>query len=99
MSQQNKLPYIGLYIWNSSTALKETHTRTLIGKLAIFLESNYKLVPWLKKFEKVFSSSFVCGSSAISVLKVQYGSERNISISHQNSTTKTPFTHFISLRR
>ena len=99
MSISTKQPTLFDYIYsiNNSTALKETHT--LIGKLAIFLGSNYKLVPWLKKFEKVFSSSFVCGSSAISVLKVQCGSERNISISNQNSTAKTPFTHFISLRR
>ena len=82
------------YLTNSTK--RNTHAS---ASLHIFLESNYKLVPWLKKFEKVFSSSFVCGSSAISVLKVQCGSERNISISNQNSTAKTPFTHFISLRR
>ena len=29
----------------------------------LLLESNYKLVPWLKKFEKVYSSSFICASS------------------------------------
>ena len=69
MSISTKQPTLFDYIYsiNNSTALKETHT--LIGKLAIFLGSNYKLVPWLKKFEKVFSSSFVCGLSTISIIK------------------------------
>ena len=34
----------------------------ILESLHIFLESNYKLVPWLKNFEKVCISSFACGS-------------------------------------
>ena len=51
------------YLTNSTK--RNTHTS---ASLHIFLESNYKLVPWLKKFKKVFSSSFVCGLSTISIL-------------------------------
>ena len=65
----------------------------------IFLESNYKLVLWLKKFEKVYSSSFIYVSPGISVLIKCNVAVNSISVSHQNSIAKTPFTHFISLRR
>ena len=54
MSQQP----IWQIICNSSNK-SNTHTHTL-ESLHIFLEANYKLVPWLKKFEKVCSSSFIC---------------------------------------
>ena len=53
-------------IWQT-TVLKVAHTHTL-ASLHIFLESNYKLESLFKKFEKVFSSSFVCGSSRIPIL-------------------------------
>ena len=85
-------------IWLTQHQKKHTHTHTL-ASLHIFLESNYKLVPWLKKVEKKYSSSFVCGSSGISVLIKCNVTVNSISISHQNSIAKTPFTHFISLRR
>ena len=58
MSRQ---PY---YLANNST---KTTTHTL-ESLHLFLESNYKLVSWLKKFEKVYSSSVVCESSGIPIL-------------------------------
>ena len=73
-----------------------THT---LESFLIFLESNYKLVPWLKKFQKVYSSSFICASSGISILIKCNVAVNSISISHQNSIAKTPFTYFISLRR
>ena len=82
-------------IWQT-TVLKVAHTHTL-ASLHIFLESNYKLVPWLKKVEKKYSSSFVCGSSGISVLIKCNVTVNSISISHQNSIAKTPLTHFILL--
>ena len=90
-------------IWQT-TALKVTHTHThthtyTVASLQIFLESNYKLVFWLKKFKKKYSSSFVCGPSGISVLIKCKVAVNSISISHQNSIAKTPFTYFISLRR
>ena len=43
----------------------QTHTHTLLENLQLFLESNYKLVPWLKTFEKIYSLSFICGSLGI----------------------------------
>ena len=42
----------------------KNNTRTL-QSLDILVESNYKMVLWLKKFEKVYSSSFICASSGI----------------------------------
>ena len=79
------------------TALKETRT---LASLHIFLESNYKLVPSLKKFEIKYSvHHFFVGHPEFQYYKVQCGSEHSISISHQNSIAKTPFTHFISLKR
>ena len=83
---------------NTHTHTHTTHTHTL-ASLQIFLESNYKLVSWLKKFKKKYSSSFVCGSSGISILIKCNVAVNSISISHQNSIAITPFTHFISLRR
>ena len=82
------------YLTNSTK--RNTHT---LASLHIFLESNYKLVPWLKKFEKVFSSSLFVGHPKFQYYKVLCGSEHSISISHQNCIAKTPFTNFISLRR
>ena len=73
---------------------KNNIKRTHIGKLAY-----YKLVPWLKKFEKVYNSSFICASSIISILIKSNVAVNSISVSHQSSIVKTPFTDFISLRR
>ena len=61
MSQQP----IWQIICNSSNK-KITHTHR--KALHMFLESNYKLIPWLKKLEKVNSLSFICASSGISIL-------------------------------
>ena len=90
MSQQP----IGQIICNSSNKNNTTH-----WKVCIFLESIYRLVPRLKKFEKVYSSSFICASSRIPILIKCNMAVSSISISHQNSIAKTPFTHSISLRR
>ena len=54
-------------------SINKNNTHTL-ESLYIFVESNYKLVSWLKKFEKVQSSSFISVSSGIS--KVQRGREQ-----------------------
>ena len=93
MSQQ---PIFWQIICNSSNSENNTHT---LESWLICLESNYKLVPWLKRFEIVYSSSFVCASSGVSILIKCNVAVNSISISHQNSIAKTPFTHFISLRR
>ena len=91
MSQQS--------IWEvicNTAVTKITHT---LESLHIFLEPNYNLVPWLKNFEKVYSSSFICVSSGISIVIKCNVAVNSISVSHQNSIAKTPFTPFISLRR
>ena len=72
MSRQ---PY---YLANNST---KTTTHTL-ESLHLFLESNYKLVSWLKKFEKVYSSSVVCESSGIPILIKCNVAMNNFSIRH-----------------
>ena len=76
-----------------------THTHTHLESLHIFLQSNYKLVTWIKRFVKVYSSSFICVSSGIWIPIKCNMTVNSISINHQNSIAKTPFTHCISLRR
>ena len=85
---RSQQPY---YLANNST---KTSTHTL-ESLHVFLESTYELVSCLKKFEKVYSSSFVCGSSGIPILIKCNVAMNSISIRHQNSIAKTPFTHFL----
>ena len=82
--------------WFATCILKNnTHTLEI---LHLFLGSNYKFAPCLKKLGKV---QFIIGISGISILiKCNANVALNsILISHQNSITKTPFAHFISLRR
>ena len=61
----------------------KNNTRTL-ESLHIFLESNYKVIPWLKKFEKIDSLSCICASSGISTNKVQRASEQHFDQSPEN---------------
>ena len=44
-------------IWQFATAVIKIH---MWESLHIFLEPTYKLVPWLNKFDKVYSSSCTC---------------------------------------
>ena len=53
----------------------KNNTLHALESLYIFLESNYKLIPWLKKFEKVFII-YLCGIRNFKTNKVQCGSEQ-----------------------
>ena len=98
----------GLTIYNSTKRNTCTHW---LAKLHTYIESNYKLVPclaWLKTFEKVFSSSFVCALWVIhnfNTIKCNVAVNTVFqSVIRMASPARTPFqiqslTHFISLRR
>ena len=63
--------YLTNNLQQHSSNKNKTHT---VEGLPIFLESNYKLVPWLKSSRKYrYSSSFICASSGISILKKEHG--------------------------
>ena len=68
MSQQP----IWQIICNSCNKNNTLHT---LKSLYIFLELNYKLIPWLKKFEKVFII-YLCGIRNFNTNKVQCGIEQ-----------------------
>ena len=80
----------------NSSKKKETH---ILEGLHLFLEPNNKFIPWLKMFEKVYSLSFVCALSEISILIECNVAVNSILINHQSSIAKTQFTHCISLKR
>ena len=42
-------------IWQLTCNTSNKNNTHTLESLHIFLESNYKLVPWLKKFEKVYT--------------------------------------------
>ena len=84
-----------------SLMLTITLTQTLGGYesaiTAFCLESNYQLVPWLRKFEKAYQFIvYLCILRITGLMKLSVAAVNSISL--QSSITKTPCAHFISLR-
>ena len=84
-----------------SLMLTITLTQTLGGYeraiMAFCLESNYQLVPWLRKFEKAYQFIVYLYMLRIpGLMKLSVAAVNSISL--QSSITKTPYAHFISLR-
>ena len=91
MSQQ---PSIWQIMCNSSNK-NNTHT---LESLHIFLEPNYKLVPWLKKFEKVQLQFIIhlCVVRNFNSNKVQCGSEQYFNQSSEQHSQNSIYSFHIS---
>ena len=79
-------------IIHNSSNKNNSHT---LESLHLVLESNYKFVPWLKKFEKVYSSSFFVRHHEFqySDSKAQCSSEN--SIIHSVTRVALPKLHLL----